>query len=262
MTASFEGQIIVVTGSTQGIGLETARMLAGQGAEAVVLSGRNATKGQQAAAELQTAGVRALFVPADLSRQEDCFAVIDRSLQTFGRIDCLINCCGSAKQATLDNTTLELWEYIFAVNVRAPFFLIQRAVPSMRNSKRGATITNIGSIAAHGGQPDLSAYSAAKAALVALTKNLANTLRWDRIRVNALNIGWTATPTEHAIQARTHGDDWLQQASANQPFGRLLLPEDVARAILFLASAQSGLMTGSIVDFDQTVIGTSDDDPR
>lgn len=133
----------------------------------------------------------------------------------------------------------------------------------MRQGGRGGTIVNIGSIAAYGGQPYIVAYSAAKAALLALTKNLANALRWERIRVNALNIGWTATPTEHEVQTTFHGlgEDWLDKVSANQPFGRLLSPEDVARAMAFLASDESSLMTGSIVDFDQTVIGAADDNP-
>ena len=158
---------------------------------------------------------------------------------------------------------MSCWDYLFAVNVRAPFFLIQRAVPVMRRGGRGGTIASIGSIAAHGGQPYIAAYVAAKAALLALTKNLANALRWDRIRVNALNIGWTATPTEHELQTNFHGlgEDWLERVSANQPFGRLLSPEDVARALAFLASDELALMTGSIVDFDQTVVGTVDDNP-
>jgi NAD(P)-dependent dehydrogenase (short-subunit alcohol dehydrogenase family) len=260
---SFSGKSIVITGGTQGVGLATARLLVARGAEAVTICGRSEANGEKAAAELAAGGAKALFVAADLSRPEDCFAVIDRAADTFGKIDSLINCCGSTKRGTLENTTPELWDYLFAVNVRAPFLLTQRAVPVMRAGKRGGTIANIGSIAAHGGQPYITAYCAAKGALLVLTKNLANSLRWDRIRVNALNIGWTATPTEHDLQTNYHklGDDWLERVSANQPFGRLLMPEDVARALAFLASDESGLMTGSIVDFDQTVIGTVDDNP-
>jgi NAD(P)-dependent dehydrogenase (short-subunit alcohol dehydrogenase family) len=263
VTASFEGQTVVVTGATQGIGLATARLLVQRGAGAVTICGRNEAHGREVVLELRALGGRALFVPADLSRQEDCFAVIDKTEEAFGRIDSLINCCGSAKHGTLESTTLDLWDYIFAVNVRAPFFLIQRVIPIIRRGGRGGTIASIGSVAAHGGQPYLTAYSAAKAALVVMTKNLANSLRWDRIRVNALNIGWTATPTEHEIQTLIHrrGSDWLDRAAASQPFGRLLSPDDVARALVFLTSPESGLMTGSIVDFDQMVIGAVDDDP-
>ena len=264
MSSQFANQSVIVTGSTQGIGLATAFMLVQRGAKAITICGRNKIQGEKAVADLRALGAHALFVPADLSRPDDCFAVVDQAANAFGRIDSLINCCGSTKPGTLENTTLELWDYLFAVNVRAPFFLIQRAVPIMRKGGNGATIVNIGSIAAHGGQPFLSAYAAAKAALLVLTKNLANGLRWDRIRVNALNIGWTATPTEHEMQKTVYGygEDWLEQVAPKQPFGRLLSPDDVARALLFLASAESSLMTGSIVDFDQTVIGAFDDDPR
>lgn len=260
---SFKGRSVVVTGGTQGVGLATARLLVERGVDAVTICGRNEANGRNAASELEAGGARALFVPADLSRPEDCFAVIDQAAEAFGKIDSLINCCGSTKRGTLESTTPELWDYLFAVNVRAPFLLIQRAAPIMRAGKRGGTIANIGSIAAYGGQPYITAYCAAKAALLVLTKNLANSLRWDRIRVNALNIGWTATPTEHELQANFHGlgEDWLERVSEAQPFGRLLSPEDVARALAFLASNESGLMTGSIVDFDQTVIGTVDDNP-
>lgn len=261
-TNSFVNKRIVITGGTQGVGFAAARLFIRRGARAVTICGRNQATGQAAARELETLGAKVLYVPADLSRPEDCFAVIDRAAATFGTVDCLVNCCGSTKRGTLESTTPELWDYLFSVNVRAPFLLIQRVAPLMR-AARGGTIVNIGSIAAHGGQPYITAYCAAKAALLILTKNLANSLRWDRIRVNALNIGWTATPTEHEVQTKYHhlGENWLERVSAKQPFQRLLTPEDVAKALAFLASSESGVMTGSIVDFDQTVIGTVDDNP-
>ncbi len=260
---SFTGKSVVVTGGTQGVGLATARLVALRGAEAVTICGRNEVNGRQAERALQALGTKALFVPADLSQVEDCYRVVDDAARVHGRIDSLINCCGVAKRATLESTSPELWAYVLDVNVRAPFLLIQRAAPIMKAGGKGGTIVSIGSIAAHGGQPYLTAYCAAKAALLVLTKNLANSLRWDRIRVNALNIGWTATPTEHEIQANQHGlgPDWLSQVAASQPFGRLLTPDDVARALAFLASDESAVMTGSIVDFDQTVIGAFDDNP-
>jgi NAD(P)-dependent dehydrogenase (short-subunit alcohol dehydrogenase family) len=263
VASEFRDKSVVVTGGTQGVGLATARLLAERGAASVTICGRSEERGREAVAMLESTGARALFVRADLSRQEDCFAVIDHADEAFGRIDSLINCCGSTKRGTLESTTLELWDYLFAVNVRAPFFLIQRAVPVIRRGGLGGTIANIGSIAAHGGQPYITGYCAAKAALLILTKNLANSLRWDRIRVNALNIGWTATATEHDVQTTIHGlgEDWVERVSLNQPFRRLLSPEDVAKALAFLTSDESALMTGSIVDFDQTVIGTVDDNP-
>jgi NAD(P)-dependent dehydrogenase (short-subunit alcohol dehydrogenase family) len=258
----YAGKFVVITGGTAGVGFATARLLVERGAAGVAICGRDAANGQRAIAKLEELGGRAVFVQADLSRTQDCYTVIERAANAFGTIHSLVNCCGSTRRGTLESTTQELWDYSFAVNVRAPFFLMQRVVPIMR-ANRGGTIVNIGSVAAYGGQPYITAYCAAKAALLVLTKNIANTVRWDRIRVNALNIGWTATPTEHEVQTTYHhlGDDWLERVSANQPFGRLLAPEDVAKAIAFLASEESGLMTGSVVDFDQTVIGTVDENP-
>ena len=263
MAGSFDGKSVIVTGSTQGVGLATARLMAERGAASVTICGRDADKGRKAEESLADTGARILFVRADLSRQEDCFAVVDRAAESFGRVDSLINCCGSSRRGTLDDTTAELWDYLFAVNVRAPFFLIQRAVPHMRGNGGGGTIANVGSIAAYGGQPYITAYCASKGALLVLTRNLANSLRWDRIRINTLNIGWTATPNEHVVQTVYHGlgEDWLERVSPHQPFGRILTPEDAARGLAFLASEESGLMTGAVVDFDQTVLGAYDDNP-
>jgi len=119
-------------------------------------------------------------------------------------------------------------------------------------------------MSSHGGQPFVTAYSASKGALATLTKNVAFSLMPDRIRVNGLNIGWMDTPGEHAVMMRHHTSDpkWLGEAEKKQPFGRLLKPDEVARGIAFLASDESGLMTGSIVDFDQQVLGAADSAPH
>lgn len=263
MAGGFEGKAVVVTGGTQGIGQATARLVAERGARAVAICGRDAERGEAVARALREIGPDAIFVRADLSRPEDCFTVIDTAAERFGELDSLINCSGVAHRGTLEETDVEMWDYLFAVNVRSLFLLAQRIVPIIRAHGRGGTIASIGSVAVHGGQPYLVAYSAAKAALVVLSKNLANGLRWDRIRVNVLNIGWTATPAEHELQANYHrmGDDWLERMSKQQPFGRLLSPEDVAKALAFIASDESGLMTGASIDFDQKVIGAVDDNP-
>jgi NAD(P)-dependent dehydrogenase (short-subunit alcohol dehydrogenase family) len=96
-----------------------------------------------------------------------------------------------------------------------------------------------------------------------MTRALANALKHDRIRINTLNIGWTNTPREHLVQTKVHGrpENWLEIVSRNQPRGRLIEPEEVARAIAFLCSSESGLMSGAVIDFDQTVIGTNDENP-
>ena len=112
-------------------------------------------------------------------------------------------------------------------------------------------------MAAYGSMPFLTPYAASKAALVALTKNVAYSVAWDRIRVNCLNPGWMDTPGEDEIQRGFHAGaaDWLEQAEARQPFGRLIKPHEAAAAVAFLASTEAGVMTGSIVDYDQSVMG-------
>jgi NAD(P)-dependent dehydrogenase (short-subunit alcohol dehydrogenase family) len=147
--------------------------------------------------------------------------------------------------------------------VRAPFFLMQDVVRVMLRERIEGSIVNILSMSGHGGQSFLTAYSASKTALATITKNAAFSLLPHRIRVNGLNIGWMDTPGEHAIQQRAHAatENWLATAEAGRPFGRLLKPAEVAGAVAFLLGEESGLMTGSIVDMDQTVAGCWDEPP-
>jgi NAD(P)-dependent dehydrogenase (short-subunit alcohol dehydrogenase family) len=127
----------------------------------------------------------------------------------------------------------------------------------MEREKIAGSIVNISSTASYGSMPMISAYGMSKGALNIATKNVAYSVAWSKIRVNALAIGWMDTPGEDEIQRRLHtdGKDWMEQAEANQPFGRLLKPDEVARAIAFCASDESGMMTGCIIDFDQSVFG-------
>ena len=146
---------------------------------------------------------------------------------------------------------------MFAINVRGPFFLMQEAVKLMIRDGVKGSIVNIGSMAAYSGQPFISPYCASKGALATLTRNSGFALLKNNIRVNQLNIGWMASEGEDAVQRKFHGaeDGWLEEAGHKQPFGRLLEPAEAARAVAFLASDDSGMMTGSVINFDQTVWG-------
>lgn len=259
----FAGKVAVVTGGTQGLGLAAARLLAQRGAAGLVICGRNEERGERAAAELRDLGCETRFVAADVGSVDECFHVVDTAEREFDRLDALVTCAAVTDRGTVDDTSPELWDRMFAVNVRAPFFLLQRAVAVMRPRRIEGSVVNVTSVASYGGAPYLTAYAASKGALVTLTRNAANALLTDRIRVNGLNLGWMNSPGEHETQKRWHDvpDDWLDRAAARQPFGRLIEPEEAARAIAFLASDESGLMTGSIVDFDQTVVGTTSGQP-
>jgi len=259
-----EGTTAVITGGAQGVGLAIALQLADEGCRRIAIAGRDGRTGEAALAELRSRGVDAVFVATDLAVVADCHRLIDTSVAHFGAVNALVNAAASAARGTLLELTPEMWDEMFNVNARGPCFLMQRFVRHLVDTGRPGSIVNILSQCAHCGQSYLTQYSASKGALATLTRNTANALLADRIRVNGLNIGWMNTPGEHVTQTRFHDapDDWLERASRNQPFGRLLEPAEVARTIAFLASDESGMMTGSVVDFDQTVVGTVPDVPR
>ena len=258
--APFAGKVVVVTGGTQGLGEAIARLLAGRGASGIVVTGRNATRGEQVRAELEQAGARALFVAAELAELDQVRRIMAETDRVFGRVDCLVNAAAITDRGSILDTSPELFDRMYAVNVRAPFFLIQDAARIMRRGGAGGTIVNILSTSSHGGQHFLAAYSSSKGALGVLTRNVAYALMRDGIRVNGLNIGWMNTPGEHTIQKVAHDApaDWLDKAGAGLPLGRLLDPQEVARATAFLLSAESVPMSGALVDFDQSVQGAGD----
>lgn len=263
--AQLSGKIAVVTGGTQGLGAAIARLLAARGAAGLVICGRSQAKGEaMAAAIAEKSAVRTVYVPADLAVVEDCRQVIAAAEREFGRVDILVNAAGATDRGSLLDTSPGLFDKLFAINVRGPFFLMQEAVALMRREGIAGSIVNIGSMSAEAGQPFIAAYCASKGALATLTRNTAYALLRNRIRVNQLNIGWMASEGEDRIQRDHHGaaPDWLAQAAAAQPFGRLIDPDEVARAVAFLASDESGLMTGSVVNFDQSVWAAYDSSPH
>ena len=251
------GRVVIVTGSTQGLGAAIARRVVELGAAGIVVCGRDAARGEAVRRELAGMGAEASFVAADLADPEQCRAIVRACDERFGRLDGLVNSAGLSSRGTLDDTSVELWDRLFAVNVRAPFVLMQEAARVMRRAGEGGSVVNVVTMASHGGEPVLTGYSASKAALVTLTRNAGYQLQPDRIRVNGLNIGWTATEGEHAVQTgegRPH--DWQGAADAGRPFGRLLRPEDIAPMATYLLSGAAAMVTGSVIDFDQTVLGT------
>jgi NAD(P)-dependent dehydrogenase (short-subunit alcohol dehydrogenase family) len=254
--SSFGGKVAVVTGAAQGVGEATARLMAARGAAGLALIDRQPERLAAVAADLTVQGCPAEPIVADLADVQACLAAVDRAASRFGALHCLVNAAGATDRGTIDDTTPELFDRIMAVDARAPFFLIQRSLPHMRKAG-GGTIVNIISITVHGGAGYLAPYVAAKGALAAMTRNVAGSILRDRIRVNGLNLGWTLTDNERVIQMQAHDQpaDWPEQAAATLPFGRLLTPEDAARAICFMASDESGLMTGALIDFDQQVVG-------
>jgi NAD(P)-dependent dehydrogenase (short-subunit alcohol dehydrogenase family) len=261
---SLKGKVAIVTGSTQGLGEAIAHLFADRGAAGLVICGRNVAGGYAVQRALEAKGTKTLFVEADLSKVEDSRAVIATADSAFGRIDVLVNSAGVTDRGTILDTSPELFDRIFAVNVRAPFFLMQQTIKVMQRVGEGGSIINIISMSGHGGQSFITAYCASKGALVTLTKNVAFAVMRHKIRVNGLCIGWMDTPGEDRIMKTYHGkqDGWLEEAEAGLPFGRLLKPDEVARATAYLASEESGMMTGAVIDFDQSVLGCYDAAPQ
>ena len=196
------------------------------------------------------------FVRADFEHVAACRQVVRRCDERFGRVDGLVNAAAISTRGTLDETSVELWNQLFAINARAPFFLTQEAVRIMRRERISGSIVNILSITKYCGPDFVCAYSSTKGAMATFTKNVADHLLSDRIRVNGINLGWTDTPNEHVAQVKMgQPENWLEHAERVSPFGRLIKPIDVARLTVFLLSDDAGVMTGALIDHAQRVIG-------
>ena len=254
---SMDGKTAVITGSTQGLGETIAHLFADRGVTQMVITGRNAERGAKVKAALEAKKVKTVFVPADLVKLAEVRKIVAACDAAFGRIDALVNAAALTDRGTIWDTSEARYDELFDANVKAPFFLMQDALQLMKKSKTSGTIVNILSMSGHGGQDFLTAYSTTKGALATMTKNVAYSVMKYRIRVNGLNIGWMDTPGEDRIMKTYHDadPDWLTKAEAARPVGRLLKPTEVARATAYLSSEESGLMTGSIIDFDQQVLG-------
>ncbi|PTE10404.1 SDR family oxidoreductase [Mesorhizobium helmanticense] len=249
----------IVTGGAQGIGFAVATALADEGCRALALIGRSQEKGDKAVATLKKSGVDAIFISADVSKVADCKRAVDTAIGHFGTVNALVNAAATSARGSLVETSEELFDTIFATNVRGPFFLMQSVVAHLLDKKAPGSIVNVLSMSAHCGQSFLTPYSTSKGALMTLTKNIANAYRGNRIRCNAVLPGWMDTEGEAIVQKKWHDapDNWLEKAEAAQPMGQLVKPDQLARLISYMVSPQSGVMTGSLVDYDQNIAGSS-----
>lgn len=242
---NLQNKVAIVTGAGRGIGRAIALELAKHGADCVIgdIDTENAEK---VVGELRAIQRKALSVKADVSNQEDVESMIGRCLAEFGKIDILINNAGISSPLTLLETSLEEWNRQIDINLKSVFFCCKAVFPTMM-SQRGGKIVNIASIAGKrgGGIMGRSAYAAAKGGVIAFTKAVAREGGAYGINVNAITPGLTSTD----MTAKFVGEA-RQSVVKNIPLGRVGLPEDIARATVFLASEYADFITGEIMDVD------------
>lgn len=241
-------KVILVTGSTTGIGEGMARLFVKEGAK-VMVHGTREPAAKKLTGEL---GEDTSFVLGPLDDPEVPAQLIAKTVAHFGRIDGLVNNAAFVVRGNLDNTDLAAWDRTIAINLRAPFLLIQAALPHFRK-QGGGRVLNIGSINGYCGENNQFAYSISKGGLMTLTRNLADAHGREGLRVNHFNVGWTLTPNEYELK-RKEGlpDDWPTKIPKTYaPSGRLMSPEDIAWAAVYFMSDEAQLINGAVLDLEQ-----------
>src|SRR5258708_18622367 len=233
-----ENKVIIVTGSTTGIGKAIAKRCVQEGAR-VVLHGLEKDWGEEVLGEL---GTDCAFVHIeDLSGSDAPQHLVDKTLRVFGRIDALVNNAAWVVSSNIQTTDAAFLRRVLEINTVAPFALIKAALPHLEKSR--GCVLNIGSVNAWSGEPNLLAYSISKGALMTMTRNLGDTLyRENGVRVNQINPGWVLTERE-IERKRNHGlnDDWYAELPrVYAPAGRILLPAEIAAAAMYWISDESG----------------------
>lgn len=255
MDIGLADKVVVVTGAASGIGLAVAKLAAAEGVAGLVLTDQNGAGCSALAASLQNCA--SICVTADLAQEAAPATIIAAAIARFGRVDGLVNAAGLTTRGSVTTGTASVWDMLFAVNARAAFFLMQGVIADMRARGAAGAIVNIGSMNSYCGIADLAIYAATKGALTTLTRNAAHAHMADRIRVNAINLGWVATEGEQHMQAEIlrRGPGWQAVEAAKLPLGRLVTADETARLAVFLLGDASVPMSGSIIDFEQKVAG-------
>jgi len=243
-----EDRVVIVTGSTTGIGEAVAHRCIKEGAR-VMVHGRNEERASAVCNEL---GQNSRFVIADLADPASPKTIVEATMDSFGRVDALVNNAALTTRSNLDTLDAAHFDTLLAVNLRAPLLMIKEVVPHFRTLGKGS-IVNIGSVNAFCGEPNLLVYSMTKGGLSTMTRNLADSLGAERIRVNQINAGWTYTENERKLKI-SHGfpEEWdTKLPTAYAPFGRIFYPHEVAGHVVYWLSDAAGPVSGSVFELEQ-----------
>ena len=227
-----EGKVAIITGSGAGIGRATALLFAREGAKVCCNSVSNSA--QDVANEIKTLGGEAIFIQADVSKEQDAMRLVEETINNFGKIDILFNNAGIVIGGTIDNTSIEDWDRMMAVNVRGIYLVSKFAIKYLKETK--GTIVNNSSSVAFKGVENRVAYTASKGAVLSMTRAMAMDYLNDKIRVNAICPGTTESPSLEK-RIRSKGGDYRQvkeESISRQRMGRLGKPEEIAEGVLFL----------------------------
>ncbi|MBS4195693.1 SDR family NAD(P)-dependent oxidoreductase [Lederbergia citri] len=241
-----QDKVVVITGSTKGIGKGIALMCAEEGAK-VVVSGRNRDAGNAVVEEIQIRyETEAIFIQKDISSEQACKELIEESVAHFGRIDGLVNNAGIFPRGTILDTTEDLFDAIFDVNIKGAFFCSKYAIKEMLKMGKGS-IVQIGSTNGYAGGENLVAYSCAKGAMLTLNKSIATHYAKKQIRSNWITVGWVASEGEIELHESmgTSKEKLVEWAESAIPSGRMQTAEDMAYGVVYLLSNESSQVTGT-----------------
>jgi NAD(P)-dependent dehydrogenase (short-subunit alcohol dehydrogenase family) len=242
-------KVIIVTGSTTGIGKAIAKRCVAEGAR-VVIHGLEIDLGEEVLRGI--GNDKAVLHIEDISEEGAAQRLVDKAVSSFGKLDAVVNNAALVASSNIESTELDFFRKVIEINTLAPFALIKAALPHLY--KVNGCVLNIGSVNAYSGEPNLLAYSVSKGALMTLTRNLGDTLHREYgVRVNQINPGWVLTEKE-IQRKREHGltDDWYKKLPAVfAPAERILFPEEIAAAAVYWLADESGPISGQVVDLEQ-----------
>jgi len=240
-------KVVIVTGSTTGIGRSIARASVDSGAR-VLIHGRNRERGESLAREL---GEAAVLHIADLLDVESPARIVEAAVHAFGRVDAVVNNAAWVVRSDISDTDVALFDRVMAINVRAPLLLIQAALPYLKEAQ--GCVANIGSVNGIVGEKNLLAYSMSKAALATLSRNLANSLATDGLRFVHFNVGWVLTENEYQTKlADGLSSNWPTQLDATEiPRGKMTTPEEIASVVTFWLSDAARPFSGTVIELEQ-----------